>query len=98
LAGDDFAMNITSGNSDGKFDKEELASVFMHELGHTLGLGHGGLDDIQGKPNYPSIMNYALAYPRGWNAAFWRLDFSRDGGPVFRWTAFHPRQQSGRSS
>jgi hypothetical protein len=30
----------------------------MHELGHNLGLLHGGDDDINNKPNYLSIMNY----------------------------------------
>src|SRR5437016_3284894 len=30
----------------------------MHELGHNLGLNHGGLDDIGYKPNYLSVMNY----------------------------------------
>ena len=41
-----------------------VAGTFMHELGHTLGLCHGGFDDggnnnhIQYKPNYLSIMNY----------------------------------------
>lgn len=30
----------------------------MHEIGHTLGLRHGGFDDVNYKPNYPSIMNY----------------------------------------
>ena len=34
------------------------ASTFVHELGHTLGLRHGGLDDVNGKPNYLSLMNY----------------------------------------
>lgn len=34
------------------------ANTLMHEIGHTLGLRHGGLDDENGKPNYPSIMNY----------------------------------------
>ena len=32
--------------------------TFMHELGHTLGLRHGGGDDINCKPNYVSVMNY----------------------------------------
>lgn len=34
------------------------AGTFMHELGHTLGLGHGGCDADNYKPNYLSIMNY----------------------------------------
>lgn len=43
------------------------SSVFMHELGHVLGLSHGGWPDTYPnyepnfKPNYPSIMNYAYA-------------------------------------
>ena len=37
----------------------EAAGVFMHELGHTLGLGHGGpSDDVNRKPNHLSVMNY----------------------------------------
>ncbi|MCH5197742.1 MAG: leucine-rich repeat protein [Oscillospiraceae bacterium] len=35
-----------------------VAGTFMHELGHTLGLKHGGNDHIRYKPNYLSIMNY----------------------------------------
>jgi hypothetical protein len=29
-----------------------------HELGHSLGLGHGGHESTNCKPNYPSLMNY----------------------------------------
>ncbi len=36
----------------------EQSGTFMHELGHTLGLGHGGSDGINYKPNYLSVMNY----------------------------------------
>jgi hypothetical protein len=32
----------------------------MHELGHNLGLDHGGDEDVNFKPNYISIMNYAF--------------------------------------
>ena len=39
------------------------AATFMHELGHTLGLHHGGEDDVNFKPNYFSIMNYTWAMP-----------------------------------
>jgi uncharacterized membrane protein len=34
------------------------AGTLMHELGHSLGLHHGGRDDEQFKPNYLSVMNY----------------------------------------
>nr|WP_062339901.1 DUF11 domain-containing protein [Herbidospora sakaeratensis] len=40
------------------------AATLMHELGHTLGLAHGGrrdngtLDPVNCKPNYYSVMNY----------------------------------------
>ncbi len=34
------------------------ADVIMHELGHNLGLGHGGDESENYKPNYISIMNY----------------------------------------
>jgi len=36
----------------------DQAGTFMHELGHNLGLGHGGADAINRKPNYLSVMNY----------------------------------------
>ena len=34
------------------------AGTFMHEFGHTIGLRHGGDDNLIYKPNYLSIMNY----------------------------------------
>lgn len=34
------------------------AKTQMHELGHNLGLYHGGSEDRNCKPNYVSIMNY----------------------------------------
>jgi hypothetical protein len=36
------------------------SNTFMHELGHTLGLHHGGGDDVNFKPNYLSVMNYGF--------------------------------------
>jgi hypothetical protein len=39
------------------------ATTLMHELGHNLGLHHGGNDDMNFKPNYLSIMNYSFADP-----------------------------------
>lgn len=57
--------------------KKMLADTFLHELGHTLGLRHGGIDGVNCKPNYLSTMNYiydALAYPR-------KIDYSRHATP-----------------
>jgi hypothetical protein len=39
------------------------AGTFMHELGHTLGLEHGGVDGINNKPNHLSVMNYLFQLP-----------------------------------
>ncbi|GAC1444862.1 MAG: hypothetical protein NVSMB52_04660 [Chloroflexota bacterium] len=38
----------------------EQSGTLMHELGHNLGLRHGGGDDTNYKPNYLSIMNYSF--------------------------------------
>jgi hypothetical protein len=57
------------------------ANTFMHELGHTLGLRHGGSDDINCKPNYLSIMNYALPWS-GPNVDHYPLDYSRETLPT----------------
>jgi hypothetical protein len=60
--------------------------TFLHELGHNFGLGHGGGDSINFKPNYLSIMSYSfqttgLAYD--WDTDLVGdsvgLDFDRDG-------------------
>ncbi|WP_238016065.1 CARDB domain-containing protein [Dactylosporangium sp. AC04546] len=34
--------------------------ALLHELGHNLGLGHGGHEDANCKPNYVSLMNYDI--------------------------------------
>jgi len=36
------------------------AGTFMHELGHALGLLHGGGVEVNHKPNYLSVMNYTF--------------------------------------
>ena len=35
----------------------------MHELGHNLGLRHGGFENRNWKPNYNSVMNYNNQFP-----------------------------------
>jgi PKD repeat protein len=57
----------------------EQAIAFMHELGHNLGLEHGGFDSINDKPNYLSIMNYSFAQNGGliMDDEAGHLDYSR---------------------
>jgi mannan endo-1,4-beta-mannosidase len=43
--------------------REAEAGTLMHELGHNLGLHHGGADSVNCKPNYLSVMNYTLQVP-----------------------------------
>ena len=40
----------------------QQAGTFMHELGHDLGLQHGGGDATKRKPNYLSVMNYYFQF------------------------------------
>ena len=52
------------------------SAVFMHELGHTLGLLHGGdKTGENGEPNYLSVMNYMFMTRSPLNSR--PLDFSR---------------------
>ncbi|ACK50076.1 hypothetical protein Msil_1107 [Methylocella silvestris BL2] len=44
------------GSNPGTF--KEQAGTIMHELGHNLGLRHGGVDHENYKPNHLSVMNY----------------------------------------
>ena len=53
IHGDDFV--VTQGLEPSRL---ALAALFMHELGHNLGLLHGGNEATNDKPNYLSVMNY----------------------------------------
>lgn len=62
---------------------DEQAGTLMHELGHNLGLRHGGGDDQNYKPDYLSIMNYSFQMKgviKG--GAFGTLDYSRSALPT----------------
>ncbi|MGM0601122.1 MAG: Ig-like domain-containing protein, partial [Candidatus Rifleibacteriota bacterium] len=64
IDGNDFI--ITLGNANFETSSQEQinymnfshAATIMHELGHNLGLEHGGDVETNYKPNYVSIMNY----------------------------------------
>ena len=64
----------------------EQAGTFMHELGHNLGLDHGGADAINRKPNYLSVMSYEhqvvgiLSHTSSGDV--FRFDFSREQMPT----------------
>ena len=56
-------------------DRRQQQHVFLHELGHAMGLRHGGMDPLDGKPNYRSAMNVRW-YPDPENIALRRLQLS----------------------
>jgi hypothetical protein len=80
-----------SGAPAGNVSTNEQAGTFMHELGHTLGLRHGGDQDINYKPNYLSVMNYAFQF-NGLQRT--------SGGSLIDFSRFGPRSDtsSGRGS
>jgi Metallo-peptidase family M12B Reprolysin-like len=67
--GNDFAVtlgasgwgNVKDGHDTGS--EEYKGATFMHELGHNLGLKHGGDEDTNCKPNYISAMSYLFQFP-----------------------------------
>jgi hypothetical protein len=56
--------------------RHEQAGTLMHELGHNLGLHHGGDDEVGCKPNYLSVMSYSRQLPT--LIATRPLDYSRE--------------------
>jgi hypothetical protein len=57
-------------------DDSSMAAKLMHELGHSLGLSHGGGDENNCKPNYFSVMNYGFGGGVKKDGKV-RLDYSR---------------------
>jgi hypothetical protein len=70
------------------------AGTFMHEFGHTLGLGHGGGDNVHCKPNYFSVMNYQFQFPRTVDPGR-PLDYARADGATLDETALSESSAAG---
>jgi hypothetical protein len=92
LPGDDAVIALAGFgpklSSDPYFQRgtsDEQAGTVMHELGHNLGLRHGGGDNINCKPNYLSVMNYSRQLPDF--LAPRRLDYSRGALPTLNESA-----------
>ncbi|OII13929.1 hypothetical protein [Curtobacterium sp. MCBA15_008] len=60
MSGDVFLVTMGPTHWANASDDAKMGT-FVHELGHTLGLGHGGGDAwVNYKPNYLSVMNYTF--------------------------------------
>jgi hypothetical protein len=57
IVGDNLIVSLYCQNTD-----YNVAATIVHELGHNLGLRHGGNVDTNYKPNYNSVMNYMYQF------------------------------------
>lgn len=55
----DFLVSLGSWGTNANSFRDQSGTI-LHELGHSLTLGHGGGDERNYKPNYLSVMNYSF--------------------------------------
>ena len=70
IGGTRINMRVPALNDDPSDDGTEVGaflyfSTFIHEMGHNLGIRHGGATDFNYQPTYPSLMNYAYGFGYG---------------------------------
>ena len=73
----------------GAVQADNAATIYMHELGHNLSLGHGGGDGVNSKPNYLSIMNYQQETSASDVPGAYPLDYSRAALPTLNESALN---------
>ncbi|HLI52346.1 MAG TPA: hypothetical protein VKU87_11140 [Thermomicrobiaceae bacterium] len=80
LPGANFIVSLGSFTG-GTGTVDQQAGTFMHELGHNLGLHHGGNDEVNYKPNYLSVMNYLFQMSNVIKGGAGTLDYSHSQLP-----------------
>lgn len=77
--GKDYLVSLGSWGANQNGTVRQQSGTFIHELGHDLGLGHGGGDGVNFKPNYLSVMSYLFQTAGLTNAdtATSAIDYSR---------------------
>ena len=56
----DFIVSLGRWNNGAGGTNLQKIGTFVHELGHNLGLKHGGSEHVNFKPNHLSVMNYSF--------------------------------------
>jgi hypothetical protein len=57
VVGDDAIVSLYCAGSE-----DNVTRTILHEIGHNLGLQHGGFEACNGKPNYNSVLNYRYQF------------------------------------
>lgn len=83
IPGNMFVVTLGTFQNFGTFSQQ--SGTLMHEFGHTLGLRHGGGDNINRKPGYFSVMSYSFQWRTQENQAVWRLDYDREATVFDDW-------------
>ncbi len=58
IPGHDFMVTMGNWSTPGGTEQQQAGTI-MHELGHNIGLRHGGNENMNYKANYLSLMSYA---------------------------------------
>jgi hypothetical protein len=90
-AGRNLFVDAAAPNATVADDATELVQhtwfrILAHELGHCLGLRHGGTDDLNFKPDYPSLMSYThtgTLYGAAKTLAATDINFSEGAGAAY---------------